>query len=465
MVLKRWSMPFKPLDLAKCPSWKQASILMCPSQHLLTEYPGNTLDRKPGKKPVIPGDVETQMVKKVMGLAEQEFGISSWQMLGRAATVCSQLKLKKKFKDGVPGMDWLAGLRRRHPLLVLRKPEKLATVRSRMLNPIKVGRYFKDLYEYSKDMSPTEIWNMDETNLNMEHRPVKVLASVGARSVPGRTGNTREGVTVLPCVNTAGEKNPPLLIVRGKTERFLRSFNTHEGPPSAKWTYQPKGWMIDSIGVEWFREIVLPNCGTKRPQLIILDSHHSHETLGLLELAQENNIMIMTMPAHTTHYLCPLDRCVFGPFKREYDAVCSEFMSTNTDNIVNKLSFAKLMRTAYDKSFKSANIVSGFEATGIVDWNPLAIPVSAFAAASAFDNPDIELDEAEKELPGDNHPFLWLVHLYSDLIEYTLYEKDVTWNEAAAICAQDKAHLLSINSREKFDLIQEFKQGPWQSIA
>lgn len=55
--------------------------------------------------------------------------------------------------------------------------------------------------------------------------------------------------------------------------------------------------------------------------------------------------------------------------------------------------------------------------------------------------------------------------LYSDLIEYTLYEKDVTWNEAAAICAQDKAHLLSINSREKFDLIQEFKQGPWQSIA
>lgn len=368
-----------------------------------------SVDTKPGKKPVIPGDVETKMVNKVMGLAEQGFGVSRRQMLGRAATVCSQLKLKNNFKDGVPGMDWLAGLRRRHPVLVLRKPEKLATVRSRMLNPIKAGRYFVDLYKYSKDLSPTEIWNMDETNLNMEHRPVKVLASVGARSVPGRTGNTREGVTVLPCVNAAGEKIPPLLIVRGKTERSLRSFNTHEGPPGAKWTYQPKGWMIDSIGVDWFREIFLPNCGPKRPQLIILDSHHSHETLGLLELAQENNIMIMTMPAHTTHYLCPLDRCVFGPFKREYDAVCSEFMSTNTDNIVNKLSFAKLMKTSYDKSFKRANIVSGFEATGIVDWNPLAIPVSAFATASAFDNPDIELDKSEIELPGDNHPLLWVV--------------------------------------------------------
>ncbi|CAC5407325.1 unnamed protein product [Mytilus coruscus] len=323
-----------------------------------------SVDTKSGKKPVIPGDVETKMVNKVMGLAEQGFGVSRRQMLGRAATVCSQLKLKNNLKDGVSGMDWLAGLRRRHPVLVLRKPEKLATVR--MLNPIKVGRYFVDLYKYSKDLSPTEIWNMDETNLNMEHRPVKVLASVGARSVPGRTGNTREGVTVLPCVNAAGEKIPPLLIVRGKTERSLRSFNTHEGLPVAKWAYQPKGWMIDSI-VDWFREIFLPNCGPKQPQLIILDSHHSHETLGLLELAQENNIMIMTMPAHTTHYLCPLDRCVFWPFKREYDAVCSEFMSTNTDNIVNKLSFAKLMKTSYDKSFKRANIVSGFEATGIVD--------------------------------------------------------------------------------------------------
>lgn len=51
------------------------------------------------------------------------------------------------------------------------------------------------------------------------------------------------------------------------------------------------------------------------------------------------------------------------------------------------------------------------------------------------------------------------------MIEYTLYEKDTSWNEAAMICTQDEAHLLSINSKEEFDLIQEFKRGPWQSIA
>ncbi|VDI53838.1 Hypothetical predicted protein [Mytilus galloprovincialis] len=129
-----------------------------------------SVDTKPGKKPVIPGDLETQMVKNVMDLAKQGFGSSRRQMYGKAATVCSQLKLKNNFKVGVPGMDWLAGLRRRHPVLILRKPEKLATVRSRILNPIKVGRYFVDLYKYSKDLSRTEIWNMDEIGVGCKQR-------------------------------------------------------------------------------------------------------------------------------------------------------------------------------------------------------------------------------------------------------------------------------------------------------
>ncbi|CAG2206707.1 HARBI1 [Mytilus edulis] len=93
------------------------------------------------------------MLNKVMGLAEQGFGISQQQMLGKTATVCSQFKLKNNFKVGGPWNGKLAGLRRRHPVLVLRKPEKLATVRLRMLNPIKVGRYFVDLHRYSKDVS------------------------------------------------------------------------------------------------------------------------------------------------------------------------------------------------------------------------------------------------------------------------------------------------------------------------
>jgi hypothetical protein len=90
-----------------------------------------------------------------------------------------------------------------------------------MLNHIKGGRYFADLHKYSNTLTPMEIWNI--TILNLEHRPGKVMASEGTRSVSGRTGNKREGLTVLPCVNAAGEKNAPLLIVKWKTGEQLQS--------------------------------------------------------------------------------------------------------------------------------------------------------------------------------------------------------------------------------------------------
>jgi len=100
------------------------------------EVPRSTLDDRvsgrysietnPGKKPVIPTEIEGQMVTRVMN----------------------------NFKDG---LDWLAGLRRRYPMLVLRKTEKLSTVQSRMLNPITVGRCFADLHKYSNSLKPIEI--------------------------------------------------------------------------------------------------------------------------------------------------------------------------------------------------------------------------------------------------------------------------------------------------------------------
>ena len=54
-------------------------------------------------------------------------------------------------------------------------------------------------------------------------------------------------------------------------------------------------------------------CCPHRPQLMLLDSHCSHETLCLIETARDNNITLLTFPSH---YLCPLDRTIPPPFCR-----------------------------------------------------------------------------------------------------------------------------------------------------
>jgi hypothetical protein len=50
--------------------------------------------------------------------------------------------------------------------------------------------------------------------------------------------------------------------------------------------------MEDILGVTWFKDHFLKYCGPERPQIILLDSHSSHETLDLIDLARENNIAL-----------------------------------------------------------------------------------------------------------------------------------------------------------------------------
>lgn len=71
--------------------------------------------------------------------------------------------------------------------------------------------------------------------------------------------------------------------------------------------------MCDLLREMWFWQVFIPNNVPKRPQLLVLDSHSSHEDLGLLQEAVKENI-ILAMPPHTSHHLQPSDKCVFVPF-------------------------------------------------------------------------------------------------------------------------------------------------------
>ena len=57
---------------------------------------------------------------------------------------------------------------------------------------------------------------------------------------------------------------PPMIIVKGKTSRSLRSHN--EGPAGVLWGFQKKALMSDELGCSWFQEVFLKNWGETRPQ-------------------------------------------------------------------------------------------------------------------------------------------------------------------------------------------------------
>ena len=229
---------------------------------------------------------------------------------------------------------------------------------------------------------PKVKWNMDETNLSLEPSQYAWLHVNGVKNLPGRTANSRDHNTILACVNAAASWMPPMGIVKGTTERSLLQYTTEDAPQGTVWTFQRKAWMENVPFGVWFHDVFLRHCGPERPRVLFLDSHLSHETTGLLEAARANDIHVIALPPHTTHWTQPLDRSVFGPLQHYYDIACSEYMCASPSNIVTKRTWTRLFNCAWQQALSPSNIISGFISTGIHPLDRNAIPKRAYLPAT-----------------------------------------------------------------------------------
>ena len=82
------------------------------------------------------------------------------------------------------------------------------------------------------------------------------------------------------------------------------------------------GWMESESFIEWFRSIFLVQTnkllGSK-----FLDGHASHINFELKRLSESNNIILFRLPAHTSHFLQPLD---VGVIKGGMEANCRSLL-------------------------------------------------------------------------------------------------------------------------------------------
>jgi len=232
------------------------------------------------------------------------------------------------------------------------------------MDKTKVNKYFdvlKSVIEKSELWDkPHCHWNMDETGLQLDQRPGKVVAAKGSKYLHGKTSGNRETITINAAISAAGATVPPHVIIKGKMRRSVNSFQS-DAPEGTTWSWSETGWTKQGIGMLWFTKSFLPNIGQERPQILIVDSHDSHNFLELID----NNI----------HTAC--DHTVFGPFKMAYRNACDE-LTSYPDTVVSRSTFCSLLKRAWQKAVTSTNIQSGFRACGIYPFCPDSIPQEAF---------------------------------------------------------------------------------------
>ena len=177
---------------------------------------------------------------------------------------------------------------------------------------------------------------------------------------------------------------------------------------------QPRAWMTTYLFSAWLSHFIesvqsMGGISTEHMHLLILDGHNSHCTLDVVLEARAAGLDILTLPAHTSHALQPLDVSVFKSFKQNFGIYRDFWTSRNLSQPATKSTLAHWVHLALRKALTKENISSGFRATGIYPLNPAAVnsylaPSDIFAAsddATAAD--DMPVDEELPEPAVNDH--------------------------------------------------------------
>jgi len=189
-------------------------------------------DNKPklGRKPAFQTDDENKLVDFACNRAQMGVGFGKRQFMKYAADLAKKRQIK--FRKGTPSEKWWRLFKKRHQHFVQQKPKGTATVQHKLMKKDYIMKYFQELKkEISQHgLPPTQIWNMDETGIQLEHRPKKIVARRGSRYLHARTSGSRELITVIADCNASGTSIPPHLIVKEKTRLVLHGFDSEKAP-------------------------------------------------------------------------------------------------------------------------------------------------------------------------------------------------------------------------------------------
>lgn len=129
-------------------------------------------------------------------------------------------------------------------------------------------------------------------------------------------------------------------------------------------TSAAKSEIIYNWGLKFVKETKKVRAGGKN-MVLVLDGYGGHIQYPFLQLMKDNRIVVIALPAHTSHVLQPLDITVFAAYKSFLEEElhrASRFLSK-----LNYFTVGRCISNAYAKEFVAPTISSVFTRAGL--WN------------------------------------------------------------------------------------------------
>ena len=204
----------------------------------------------------------------------------------------------------------------------------------------------------------------------------EALAS-GRITHANQDGN-REFISLLACIGADRTALPPALIYRSDSGTLQDTWVEDIGPnDEAFFAISLKGWSCDMLSLNWLERVFHPYTSQKsgnRRRLLIVDRHSSHINMQFIKKCNELRILLLVLPAHSTHRLQPLDIGLFAPLATYYTNSLNDLMAKSFGMVkISKRAFWSVFLPAWQNAFSKQNIISAFRKTGIWPYNPTPI--------------------------------------------------------------------------------------------
>ncbi|XP_023246738.1 uncharacterized protein LOC111643340 [Copidosoma floridanum] len=297
----------------------------------------NPNQSKTGPPPILSETEEKKIVDWILYRAARGCPVTKNELLDSVQKFLISLDRETVFINNRPGRSWYNGFRRRHPNLSIRTVQNLSAARASVTQE-SLKEWFREQEDYLKsknllNMSPSSIFNCDETSIILNPSVNKVLTEKGARSVYNIVSSEKECLTVLFMYSASGVRAPPMVMYSYKGSIPTKVIkNTPSG-----WGLgiSDNGWMTTESFYEYITNVFYPwllEESIEFPVVIYLDGHSSHMTLPLVFFCRENKIELIALHPNSTHITQPLDIAYFHPLKQTWKKSVLLWKASNDDN-------------------------------------------------------------------------------------------------------------------------------------
>uniref|UniRef100_A0A2S2NP39 Jerky-like n=1 Tax=Schizaphis graminum TaxID=13262 RepID=A0A2S2NP39_SCHGA len=332
---------------------------------------------------------ENQLSEYIKNSADMYFGLSPTAIRKLAFDFSLKLNLKvpKNWTDNEhAGIDWFTAFLKRNPTLSIRQPEATSISRAMNFNPANI-KLFMDKYEsvlLKYKFEAQHIYNLDETGITTVQNTEKVVALKGKKQIGAITSGER-GTLVTMClaVNATGNFIPPMFIFPRVN---YKDFFIRGGPTGCIGAANKSGWMQGEeflIFMKHFANYVRPS--VDRKILVLLDNHESHLFLPVIDFCREVGIVLLSFPPHCSHKIQPLDRSVYGPFKKCVNQNMTAWMHNNPGKRITIYDIPHISSGAIISAATPKNILKGFSVSGIWPFNRDAFSEDEYAPSTVTD--------------------------------------------------------------------------------